>query len=223
MAKQVPDRALVIVGIGASAGGFEAFEQFFANMPTASDLAFVVITHLAPTSKSLMAELLAMRTEMTVAQAQDGMRVEPNRVYVAPPGAELTIHCGRLHVAVDQPPHRPVLPVDRFLSSLAEDRGENAVGIILSGTGADGTLGLKAIKGHGGLSLAQDPVSAKYDDMPRSAIATGQVDVILPAGEMPKALLEHARDVHHPAYERQRPERDGEIGPHLTKIFLLLR
>ncbi len=130
-----PDPTLFpIVGLGASAGGFEALETFFSNMPATNELAFVVVSHLDPTSKSLMAELLAKRTDMAVTQARDGVTVEPGQVYIAPPGAELTILQGRLKLANNTPPHRPILPVDRFLRSLAEDRGEDAICIILSGT-----------------------------------------------------------------------------------------
>ena len=216
-------RPFPIVGIGASAGGFEALEQFFGKMPTTGDLALVVVSHLDPASKSLMVELLAKRTGMAVAQARDGASVEPGRVYVAPPGAELTIRRGRLRVVTDSPPHRPTLPVDGFLRSLARDRGEAAACIILSGTGTDGTLGLKAIKEHGGLTLVQDPASAKYDDMPRNAIATALVDAILPVEEMPKAIIEYARQRTNSAPGPLGLGRNGETGPHLSRILLLLR
>ncbi len=215
-------RPFPIVGIGASAGGFEAFEQFFRCMPATRDLAIVLVSHLDPTSKSLMVELLAKRTEMAVDQARDGVTVEPGRVYVMPPGAELTIQHGRLRVLVDQPPHRPVLPVDHFLSSLAEDLGEDAMCIILSGTGADGSLGLKAIKEHGGFTIAQDPASAKYEDMPRNAIATRLVDVILPVEEMPRALIEAIRGRRDPSQNTLQLGHQPEVRPHLPKILLLL-
>ena len=162
-----------VVGIGASAGGLEAFEAFFKAMPPTSGMAFVLVCHLDPTHVSILPELLQKRTKMTVLQVQDGMEVEPNSVYVIPPNRDLCILNGILQLVDPAQPRGAKLPVDTFFRSLAQDQGSKAICIILSGTGTDGTLGLKAVKGEVGMAMVQDEGSAKYDGMPRSAIATG--------------------------------------------------
>lgn len=177
-----------IVGIGASAGGLEALQQFFSAVPDNSGLAFVVIQHLSPDYKSLMAEILGKYTSMMVLQAENGMEVEPNIVYLIPPKKNMTIKNGRLlltdyvHGAINH-------PIDTFLASLAEERKAHALCVILSGTGSDGTSGIKSIKEHDGLVLVQDPASAKFDGMPRSAINTGLADFILPPRELAEEIL----------------------------------
>jgi two-component system CheB/CheR fusion protein len=163
----------LIVGIGASAGGLEAFRTFFENMPPDSGMAFVLVQHLAPDRKSMLAEILGKTTAMTVAEATDGAEVLPNHVFVIPPDATLTIANGRLVVVKPAPPREQRRPIDSFLFSLARDQGENAVCVILSGIGSDGSLGLASIKEHGGLTIAQ----AEFDHhaksgMPSSATAT---------------------------------------------------
>jgi len=179
------------VGIGASAGSLEALDRFFDEMPADSGMIVVVVQHLERSHPSVLAELLGKHTQMPVQQAEDGVRAQPDHVYIIPPNAVLTLERGLLRVA------RPAetglrTPIDTFLRSLAQDQGENAVGIILSGAGTDGTAGLRAIKVDGGLTLAQAPETAKYDSMPQSAIQAGLVDFTLPVEEMPARLQAYA-------------------------------
>jgi two-component system CheB/CheR fusion protein len=178
-----------IVGLGASAGGLEAFEQFFHHLPPNSGMAFVLITHLDPSHPSILTEILQRTTQMPVIEAQDQMQVMPNCVYVIPSNRDMTIFHGALQLGIPEAPHGQRMPVDLFLRSLAEDQGEKAVGIILSGTGTDGTLGLRAILGAGGITMAQETASAKFDGMPASAIQAGYVTHVLPVEKMPEALL----------------------------------
>jgi two-component system, chemotaxis family, CheB/CheR fusion protein len=182
-----------IVGIGASAGGLDAFKKFFSALPAESGMAFVLIQHLDPTRQSLTAELVGTHTRMRVVQAVEGMRIEANRVYVIPPNAYLSVRERTLWLSAPTAPRSLRMAVDFFLRSLAEDQGENAIGIILSGTGTDGTLGLKEIKAGGGMTMVQDPQSAQHDGMPRSAIASGSADYVLPAEQMADALLAYVR------------------------------
>ena len=177
-----------IIGIGASAGGLEALQQFFDYMPADSGLGFVVIQHLSPDYKSLMADILAKHTEMPVRQAEDGMPVRPDHVYLIPPKKNLTIQSGRL-VLSDYDPSALNHPIDLFFSSLAEEKKEHAIVVVLSGTGTDGTNGVKAVKERGGLVIAQAPESAKFDGMPRSAISTGLADFILSHQEIAEEIL----------------------------------
>jgi len=178
-----------VIGMGASAGGLEAFEQFFLNMPSDSGMAFVLVVHLDPTHKPLIAELLKKYTKMEVYQVSDGMRVNPNTIYIIPPNSDMAIKDGILYLMEPVRHHELKLPIDFFFRSLAQDQRQNAICIVLSGTGSDGTLGLRAIKGEGGMVLVQDPSSAKYDGMPQSAIATGIVDFILPVEKIPEQLI----------------------------------
>jgi two-component system CheB/CheR fusion protein len=180
-----------VVGLGASAGGLEALEKFFTNLPPSPGMAFVVITHMDPHRKSLMSELLSKYTQMRVMQAVDSMRLSPDTVYIIPPNKDLTIAGGVLHTQEPSSYRGIRQPIDRFFRSLAEDQMENAVCIILSGTGSDGTLGLKAVKGAGGIAIVQEESSAKYDGMPRSAIATGMIDFVLPVEKIPARLMEY--------------------------------
>jgi two-component system, chemotaxis family, CheB/CheR fusion protein len=166
-----------IVGVGASAGGLEAFMELLKALHPQLGMAFVLIPHLDPRHESAMRELLSRGTKMPVLEVEQGMRVRPEHVYVIPPGREMTIRQGVLQLAARQQQHP--IPIDVFLRSLAEDQRNNAIGVILSGTATDGTLGLTAIKGEGGITFAQDPQSAKYDGMPESAIASGAVDFVL--------------------------------------------
>lgn len=209
------------VGIGASAGGLEAIEAFFRNMKPESGLAFIVIQHLSPDYKSLMVELLSKRTEMPVRRAQEGAKVEADTIYLIPPKTNLKIFHGKL-LLVEQDPNRGInLPIDVFLRSLAEDRGEKAIAVILSGTGSDGMRGVRAIKESGGMVMVQSEDSAKFDGMPKSAISTGLADFILPPEEMPKQLLSFAE---HP-YVARRSRSDALVSSEddLTRIFSLLR
>ncbi|MBI4485875.1 MAG: PAS domain-containing protein [Acidobacteria bacterium] len=183
-----------VVGIGASAGGLEALKAFFGVMPPKSGLVFVVVVHLDPTHESLMPELLAKSTALTVAQARDRQPLEADHVYIIPPNRSLTIDQGLIRVreVADRRGLRGA--IDHFFRSLAEDQHEKAIGIVLSGTGTEGTLGLRAIKAEGGLAMAQAPDSASQPGMPNSAIATGLVDFVLPPDKMPKALLTYVRN-----------------------------
>ena len=179
-----------IIGVGASAGGLEAFEAFLRACPTNAGMSFVLITHLNPDHPSQLPEILQRCTSMPVVQAQDLMAVARDHVYVIAPNTELSIFKGVLHVSGPNLPRGQNMPVDSFFRSLAEDQREKAIGIILSGTATDGTLGLRAIYGNGGVCLVQYPLTAKYDGMPQSAISAGYVTHILPPEEMPKRLLQ---------------------------------
>jgi two-component system CheB/CheR fusion protein len=182
-----------VVGIGASAGGLEASKLLVAALPASSGMAFVLIQHLDPTHESMMVALLAGHTSMIVRQAADGMAIEREHLYVIPPGTYLSVGDGALHLSEPQAPHGVRLPFDFLLHSLAEEFGARAVCVVLSGTGADGSLGLKAVKEKGGLVIAQDPEEAGYDGMPRNAIATGAVDLVLPVAKIPEALVKFDR------------------------------
>lgn len=187
-AEQV-ERRFPIVAIGASAGGLEALEQFLSHVPADSGMAFVVIQHLDPTAKGMLPELLQRATPMPVAQATDRMKVRPGRVYVIPPNRDLSILRDNLHLLVPVAPRGLRLPVDYFFRALADDRHEHAIGVILSGMGSDGTRGLRAIKEHGGLALVQDPATAKFDGMPRSAIDHGLADMVASAEALPLRIV----------------------------------
>ena len=185
-------RDLFVVGLGASAGGLEALQQFFRFMPANSGLSFVVIQHLAPDYKSLMADILGKYTEMPVVQAEDGAQVEANCVYLIPPKKNITFHEGRLFLK-DYVQGLLNHPIDIFLNSLAEEKKEHSIAVILSGTGSDGTGGVKSIKEKGGLTIVQEPGTAKFDGMPKSAIATGVVDYVLSPKNIADELLHYSQ------------------------------
>ncbi|MCB1760614.1 MAG: PAS domain S-box protein [Gammaproteobacteria bacterium] len=227
-AKQtVPDAAggrrekLIIVGIGASAGGLEAIESFFQQMNPESGMAFVLVQHLDPTHRSILSELVGRFSKMSVQEVSQSQQVEPNHVYVIPPNRDLAILNNRLQLLDPSGPRHLRLSIDYFFRSLAQEARESAVGIVLSGTGTDGTLGIRAIKGEGGLVLVQDPASAAYDGMPRSAIATGLADAVLQPAEMARQLLAYARNTTFPhtvpATVPQEAKDDRE------RLFVLLR
>lgn len=182
-----------VVGIGASAGGLEALKQLFTAMPSETGLAFVLVQHLDPDHASLMADLLAKYTAMPVAQVVDGLAVAPNRVYVIPPNHYLAIRDGILRLSPPTERRGMRMPIDYFLRSLAKALREKAICVILSGTGSDGTLGLREIKGHGGMTMVQEPATAQYDGMPHSALATGLVDYRLAVDAMPEVLVRYAQ------------------------------
>ncbi len=215
-------RTLPIVGIGASAGGLEAFEAFFSAMPPDEDVAFILVSHLDPTHISIMPELIQKRTRMQVLQIKDGLLVEPNTVYVVPPNQNLSVLNGSLQLLEQSRNRGANLPIDSFFRTLARDQGPNAVGIILSGTGSDGTQGVKAIKGEAGMVMVQDVESAKYDGMPKNAIATGLADYILPPAEMPGQLIKY---LHHTLHVTSTAiiADDGKMSDVLQKICILLR
>jgi two-component system, chemotaxis family, CheB/CheR fusion protein len=215
-------RRLPVVGIGASAGGLEAATSFFKEIPSHLGIAYVVVLHLDPARESKLDEILGRATPMPVLQVQDGMRVEADHVYVIPPNCEMTIEDWLLHLR-EREPHRSVnTTIDTFFRSLAAGHGNDAIGVILSGTASDGTLGLTAIKGEAGITFAQEPTSAKYDGMPVSAIASGCVDFILPPGKIAKEI---ARIRRHPyiadavSPDGHHAKDDGEM----ESIFRLLR
>ena len=180
-----------VVGIGASAGGLDAFQKFFDAMPRDSGMAFILIQHLEPKHPSMMVELMARHTAMKVHHATEGMTIEPDCIYVIPPGVYLSIRDGTLHLSEPRERHGSRMPFDFLLNSMASEIGERAICVILSGTGTDGSHALKAVKEQGGLVIAQDPEQAGYDGMPRSAILTGAVDFVVPVGEIPEALIRH--------------------------------
>jgi two-component system CheB/CheR fusion protein len=212
---------LLVVGIGASAGGVEALKEFFAAMPPESRMAFVVVQHLEPTHDSQMAEILARCTSMKVVQAESGMLVEPDRVYTNPAGRYLEISGGRLTLTPRAADERVRMPIDFFLSSLAEDQGETAACIILSGSsGADGTQGVRAVRGAGGFCLAQSPETAIFPAMPQSAIETGLVDRVLPVAQLPAALLGYSKHRLHPVAGAAADEITTE---QLDQVLKLLR
>jgi two-component system, chemotaxis family, CheB/CheR fusion protein len=184
-----------IVGVGASAGGLVALEQFLGQIPQHSGMAYVVVQHLDPTQKALLPELLQRVTPMPVREAEQGMLIEPDCVYVIPPNAELSVHGDALQLAPPTEPRGLRLPINVLFSSLAGTQGERAIAVILSGMGSDGTLGLQAIKTVGGLTAAQLPETAQFDSMPRSAITAGCADLVAPPGELPARILAYVTRV----------------------------
>ena len=186
---EASDSDFSVVAIGASAGGIGALKRFFESMQPDSGMAFVVILHLSEEHESNLAEILQKTTAMPVAQVNETIKVEPNQVYVIPPAKQLTMVDGSIKVGEPERVRGRRMPIDLFFRSLADAYGRRAVAIILSGTGSDGTLGLKRIKENGGIAFAQEPADAEYDNMPRSAIATNLVDIVLPASEMSRKLF----------------------------------
>lgn len=211
-----------VVGIGASAGGLEAFEQFFTSMPPDSGMAFVLVQHLDPTHKSILADLIQRYTRMSVVAVEDGMTINPNWVHIIPPDRDMAVFDGRLHLMAPSAPRGQRHPIDFFFRSLSQDEGDRAICVILSGTGSDGSLGLREIKGEGGMVMAQEPVTAKYDGMPRNAIATGLVDFILPPEQMPRHLIEFAARAYAPGLKPPMAEPLQE-SDEIEKILILLR
>jgi two-component system, chemotaxis family, CheB/CheR fusion protein len=215
-----PDDLFPIVGIGASAGGLEALEQFLGNVPANSGLAYVVVQHLDPTHKGMLPELLQRISDMKVSQVKGGTVVKPNCIYVIPPNKTMSISKGILQL------HKPIqargqrLPIDYFFRSLAEDRKESAVGLILSGMGSDGSLGMRAIKEKNGIIMVQDPLTAKFDSMPRHAIDTVTVDIIAAPGAIPSRLMEFLKHIPVLVTETNIEIKDNSA---LDKIINLLR
>ena len=222
---------LRIVGIGASAGGLEAYEKFFKHVTPASGLAYVLVPHLDPSHVSILAEILQRSTMLPVVEVEDHVVVMADHVYVVPPNREMVIVQGALRLSAPEVPRSRRLPIDGFMSSLAEDQHERAVGIVLSGTGSDGTLGLRAIRDAGGTTLVQDPATAKYDGMPESAIAAGNAGAVMAPEDMPAALLSGAHPDGAPVPGKAvTPVRaDGELwsskpeGAPLIRLLMLVR
>ncbi len=213
--------AFPIVGIGASAGGLEALELFLKNVPSGSAMAFIIVQHLDPTHKGIMVELLQRATLMPIVQVKDRMKVEPNHVYVIPPNKDMSILHGVLHLLVPLAPRGMRLPIDFFFRSLADDQQDRSIGVILSGMGSDGTLGLRAIKEKAGTVFVQALTSAKFDSMPRSAIEAGLADVVAPVEELPGRIIGYLH--YAPLVTRRDLSLESKAQSALEKIFILLR
>lgn len=221
--KALPGRPSYIVGIGASAGGLYALEQLFDNMPADTGMAFVIIQHLSPDFKSLMDDLLSRHTTMAIHRVTSGIALEPNGIYLIPPKTYMTIGGEKLYLTEKTITLHAELPIDIFFKSLAEDAGSRAIGVVLSGTGSDGSRGIVAIRKNGGIVFVQSPESAQFDGMPRSAIATNACDFIMAPDLIPTTLIEYATS-STPVREKMRERHaglkdDGEY----TGIFVLLR
>lgn len=217
-----PQNSFYVVGIGASAGGLDALERLFDHMPADTGMAFVVVSHLDPHHVSIMPELIQKHTPMNVFQAEDGMDVVSNRIYVAPANRDIAILHGTIQLIEPLESHGFRLPIDYFFKSLAADIGERAIAVILSGMASDGTAGIKAVKSELGMVMVQEPASAKFDSMPSSAIKTELVDYILPPEEMPVQLLKYtAQKVKGVLTEKAITE--GKIPDTFQKLFILLR
>src|SRR5579859_1177105 len=211
-----------IVGIGASAGGLDACQKFLQAMPAGTGMAFILVQHLGPTHESLMVDLLSAQTSMRVRQAVDGATIEKEHLYVIPPATYLTVAGGQLHLSQPTTPHGVRLPFDHLLGSLAEACGQYALCVVLSGNGADGSVGLKAVKKNLGLVIAQTPEEAAYDGMPRSAMLTGAVDLVLDVADIPAALLNYGRRITALQAQGGEQPRD-EAQKYVPAIIDLLR
>lgn len=213
----------LIVGVGASAGGLEAFSALLNALPASPGFALVHVQHLAPHHESALPTLLAASTKLPVVQAADGMRIEQDTVYVIPPNTQMGVDDGRLHLMPRPHDASQYVPIDFLFRSLADAAGDKAIGVVLSGTASDGAAGIRDIKSAGGIAIAQDPASAKYDGMPRAAIATGMVDVVLPPDRIAAELVEIAR---HPFLKRTAAAADDVSSTRdeqLQRVFELLR
>ncbi len=215
--------SIPVVGIGASAGGIEALKEFFTAMPPDSGLAFVVIQHLEPQHESQIPEILAKCTSMKVKQAEDGVPAERDTVLTNAPGRSMNIREGRIVLGMPTERRHTEAAIDHFLISLADDKGENAACIILSGSSAsDRPRGVRAIRGAGGLCMAQDPTTAQYPAMPQGAIDTGLVDYVLPARQMPAALVAYMRQAQAETLSGEQPPAE-ETTDDVASILRLLR
>ncbi len=210
-----------IVGIGASAGGLDALEHFLGHVPTGSGMAFVIVQHLDPTRKGIMPELLQRHTGMKVMQVKDRTKVRPDCVYVIPPNKDMSILHGVLHLLAPAAPRGLRLPIDFFLCSLAEDQQERSIGVILSGMGSDGTMGLRAIKEKAGVVLVQEPATAKFDGMPRSAIDAGLADIVAPVEELPGKIITYLRRT--PLLAKSETALEDKTQSAMEKAIILLR
>ena len=212
--------AFPIVGVGASAGGLEAFTQLLRCLPPDTGLAFVLIQHLDPTHPSLLSEALAKATAMPVRQAEHGLRVDPSHVYVIAPNTEIAIHEGLLVLSPRRTEGKAHLPIDFFMRSLATELGSQAIGVILSGSASDGTEGLRAIRAEDGITFAQDPRSAKFASMPQSAIDAGVVDYCM---DIPQLAGELVRLSRHPYEQPSEPEPRDADDKLRSQIFARVR
>ena len=216
------DQVFPIVALGASAGGLEAFQQFLKETPEEPGMAFILIQHLDPNHPSQLAGLLQKSSLMPVLEAQDNSKIKPNNVYVIPPHKNMIIVNRNLQL-MDQPVNEgPSHNVDIFFRSLAEDQKERAICVVLSGTGTDGTLGLRAVKAELGLAIAQDPATAAFDGMPKSAVDTGIVDFVLPPSQMYLKLREYVREYYGRAIAHK-TEADIRLPGALQSIIIQLK
>jgi two-component system, chemotaxis family, CheB/CheR fusion protein len=214
----------VIAAIGASAGGIEAFTELMTNLPADSGMAFVLVQHLDPKHHSLLTELLSKKTAMRVTEVTDGMKVERNHVYVIPPNTTMSISNHSLLLRPREESRGLHMPIDHFMRALAEEHGNRAIGVILSGTGTDGTLGMAEIQAQGGVTFAQDGGSAKHDAMPRRAVAAGRVDYVLPPKGIARELVRIARHPYVARSHKSEPvEVDSRKNMGLSTVFQLLR
>jgi two-component system CheB/CheR fusion protein len=220
--KTGPNNIYPIVGMGASAGGLQAFEEFFDAMPSKCGMSFILVAHLDPTHVSILPELIQKHTQMEVLQIKDGMKVKPNCVYVIPPNKDLSIINKTLQLFNISQPRGNNLPIDSFFCSLAKDQTNKAIGIILSGTGTDGTIGAKVIKEEMGMVMVQDEASAKFNGMPRSVIRTKIADYILPPTKMPEQLIKYTQ---HLSFKKDSKifSSEAKLPDALQKIFIILR
>ncbi len=221
-----------IVGLGASAGGLVPLEEFFGQVPPESGMAYIVVQHLDPTQKALLPELLQRTTAMAVREAKHEMRVEPDCVYIIPPNSELSVMHGKLNLKAPAEPRGQRLPINVLFSSLARDQGERAVAVVLSGMGADGTLGLRAVKAVGGLAAVQQPDTAQFDSMPKSAIAAGCADIVAPPAELPERIMAYITRLNALAPEarseketktRTKQETSSSDAAPMETVFRVLR
>ncbi len=211
-----------VVGLGASAGGLSSLEKFFNNMTAASGIAFVIVTHMEPDHHSMMPELLQRETAMPVRQVEDGMIIEPDHIYIIPPDHDMAVMDGALQLMDRQKRTGSQSTINFFLRALAEDFQEKAIAVIMSGTGTDGSLGIKSIKEKLGMVMAESQETAQYRGMPESAINTGMVDYVLPAGEMPEKIIAYIKQ-DKSRRKKEKTGRDTEAKAPLKKIFFLLR
>lgn len=222
----ISHEAFPIVGLGASAGGLEALKTFFAMVAEKSGMAYIVVVHMTPNQPSMMPSLLQNVTPVAVTAAKDGEPVKKDHIYVLPPNKEISLHKGKIQL-LDVIEKGPTLPIDIFLRSLAQDQKGNAVAIILSGTGTDGTLGIKEIKSNDGLAIVQDGKTAGYDGMPKSAIGTGLVDMVLSPEEMPGRLEQYYKHSRKTVDLKTTTKTTGAVKYNhqdwINKIFSILR
>lgn len=216
----LPNEKFPVVGIGASAGGLSAIEQFFSSIPkdASTGMAFIVLQHMAPDYRSMLSDIIRRYTEMEVFDVKDGMTVRQDTVYVLPPNKDMIITEGVLHLVQPAEPRGHRMPIDSFLRTLAQDQEEYAVAIILSGTGSDGTQGVRDIKAHGGMVMVQNPEFSEYNGMPHSAIETGMADYILKPEEMPVHLCDYVSHIFG-----EKPVSSGDAGEAIKIIFNELR
>jgi len=212
---------ILYVGIGASAGGLDALKKFLSNIPDQRGIAFIIVQHMDPTHKSGLVNILEHSTSLKVLKVEDGVQVLPNQVYIIPPNKDMGIIRGRLQLMEPIEPHGLRMPINYFFTSLAQDQQDKSVGIILSGFGSDGSIGLKAIKAHGGICIAQDPSTAISDGMPTSAINTGLIDMILTPEEIPEKLITYSNSSSKILKKILTPE--DESIKSLRKIFILIK